>query len=301
MFLFEILFSLTNILLFQKSFTWSLISRRSRFRTGTRFFSRGADANGNVANFCETEQIIEFKDQVASHVQTRGSMPFLWTQTPCIKYMPKPKVQGSADQNKHSMKAHFHEQISLYGEQVIVNLINQVKYEGDLEKEFCKLVNSISMAMDEVHYEAFDFHKECSKMRYDRLIILSDQLGSYDFGYFHKPGGGSGGIAPPILKQKGVFRTNCMDCLDRTNVVQAYLAAENLAKILASLGVLNAPSVTELEGNSHFQNIYRNSWADHGNLIAVQYAGTGALKTDYTRTGVRTHWGVAQVCQYVMI
>ena len=247
-----------------------------------------------MANFCETEQIIEFKDQVASHVQTRGSMPFLWTQTPCIKYMPKPQVQGSADQNKHSMKAHFHEQISLYGEQVIVNLINQVKYEGDLEKEFRKLVNSISMAMDEVHYEAFDFHKECSKMRYDRLILLSDQLGSYDFGYFHKPGGGSGGVSP-ILKQKGVFRTNCMDCLDRTNVVQAYLAAENLAKILASLGVLNTPSVTELEGNSHFQNIYRNAWADHGNLIAVQYAGTGALKTDYTRTGVRTHWGVAQV------
>ena len=88
-----------------------------------------------------------------------------------------------------------------------------------------------------------------------------------------------------------------MDCLDRTNVVQAYLAAESLAKILASLGVLNAPSVTELEGNSHFQNIYRNAWADHGNLIAVQYAGTGALKTDYTRTGVRTHWGVAQVCR----
>ena len=40
--------------------------------------------------------------------------------------------------------------------------------------------------------------------------------------------------------------------------------------------------------------MYRNAWADHANLISVQYAGTGALKTDYTRTGVRTKFGLAQ-------
>ena len=34
-----------------------------------------------------------------------------------------------------------------------------------------------------------------------------------------------------------------------------------------------------------FNGIFRHTWADHANLIAVQYAGTGALKTDYTRTG----------------
>eukprot|EP00093_Oithona_nana_P000001 00001.XXX_890_156_1 [CDS] Oithona nana genome sequencing. len=85
-----------------------------------------------------------------------------------------------------------------------------------------------------------------------------------------------------------------MDCLDRTNVVQAFLAAENLANILSSWGILNTNSVQELEQNCDFQSIYRNSWADHANLISVQYAGTGALKTDYTRTGVRTHWGLLQ-------
>ena len=40
--------------LMQKSFLWALVSRRSRFQTGTRFFARGSDRNGNVANFCET-------------------------------------------------------------------------------------------------------------------------------------------------------------------------------------------------------------------------------------------------------
>ena len=31
--------------------------------------------------------------------------------------------------------------------------------------------------------------------------------------------------------------------------------------------------------------MFNQTWADHANLISVQYAGTGALKTDYTRTG----------------
>lgn len=34
-----------------------LISRRNRFRLGTRFKSRGIDENGNVSNFVETEQV----------------------------------------------------------------------------------------------------------------------------------------------------------------------------------------------------------------------------------------------------
>ena len=40
-----------------RNITLCLVSRRSRFRAGTRYFRRGADAAGHVANFNETEQI----------------------------------------------------------------------------------------------------------------------------------------------------------------------------------------------------------------------------------------------------
>ena len=68
-----------------------LISRRSRFRAGTRFTRRGADETGAVANYAESEQIIFVKRRgkeytcqaelldVHSHVQTRGSIPLLWS------------------------------------------------------------------------------------------------------------------------------------------------------------------------------------------------------------------------------
>lgn len=47
-----------------------------------------------------------------------------------------------------------------------------------------------------------------------------------------------------ICKQEGIFRVNCMDCLDRTNVVQAAIARvvmEQQARISEGLGqVLSA-------------------------------------------------------------
>lgn len=35
-------------------------------------------------------------------------------------------------------------------------------------------------------------------------------------------------------------------------------------------------------------------WADHADAISSQYSGTGALKTDFTRTGRRTKRGLLQ-------
>jgi hypothetical protein len=40
--------------------------------------------------------------------------------------------------------------------------------------------------------------------------------------------------------QEGVFRVNCVDCLDRTNVVQGLLGRHALEGLLAQLGVLSA-------------------------------------------------------------
>lgn len=44
-----------------QSFNWTIISRRCTARAGTRLHRRGIDKDGNVANFVETEQIVEFQ------------------------------------------------------------------------------------------------------------------------------------------------------------------------------------------------------------------------------------------------
>ncbi|CAJ0825622.1 10536_t:CDS:2, partial [Entrophospora sp. SA101] len=57
------------------------------------------------------------------------------------------------------------------------------------------------------------------------------------------------------------------------------------------LGVLSSKqSIDEISG---FMDLFRNVWADNANAVSLPYAGTGAQKTDYTRTGKRTKSGAA--------
>jgi hypothetical protein len=75
----------------------ALVSRRSRFRAGTRFFRRGIDHEGNVANFNETEQILLVEEPGGSagtyatrlsFVQIRGSIPLFWSEINNLRYKP---------------------------------------------------------------------------------------------------------------------------------------------------------------------------------------------------------------------
>ncbi|KAM9824281.1 phosphatidylinositol-3-phosphatase SAC1-A [Neosynchiropus ocellatus] len=267
-----------------KVFEWILISRRSCFRAGVRYYVRGIDSEGHAANFVETEQIVLYEGSKASFVQTRGSMPFYWSQRPNLKYKPKPVI-SSATSHMDGFQRHFDSQLLTYGKQTLLNLVNQKGSELPLEEAFAKMVSN--MNNDKINYIAFDFHKECSHMRWDRLQKLVDAVSvtQDEYGYFMV-----NAEDDVVLQQRGVFRSNCMDCLDRTNVIQSMLARRSLQSQLKRLGVLNVGQ--QIEEQTDFETIYKNAWADNANACAVQYAGTGALKTDFTRTGKRTHWGL---------
>uniref|UniRef100_A0A674ARW9 SAC1 like phosphatidylinositide phosphatase b n=1 Tax=Salmo trutta TaxID=8032 RepID=A0A674ARW9_SALTR len=254
-----------------KIFDWNIISRRSCFRAGVRYYVRGIDSEGHAANFVETEQIVQYSGGKASFVQTRGSIPFYWSQRPNL--------------NSSHLKQHFDSQIIIYGKQVILNLIDQKGSEKQLEQAFDKMVSSLGNGM--VKYIAFDFHKECSRMRWHRLQILVDMVTEMqdEYGYFLVDVDGN-----VLVQQEGMFRSNCMDCLDRTNVIQSLLARRSLQSQLERLGVLHMGQ--RIEDQADFEKIYKNAWADNANACAKQYAGTGALKTDFTRTGKRTQWGL---------
>ena len=69
-------------------------------------------------------------------------------------------------------------------------------------------------------YVAFDFHEVCKGNKYEHLNILLEKVKDdlIDYNYFLGDPDGNA-----IFIQKGIFRTNCIDCLDRTNVVQVIL------------------------------------------------------------------------------
>lgn len=81
----------------------------------------------------------------------------------------------------------------------------------------------------------------------------------------------------PICKQKSVFRVNCMDCLDRTNVVQTAIGKTILESQLVKLGLAPPYSPIPEQLKSPFMIL----WANNGDIISRQYAGTNALKVDF--------------------
>ncbi len=68
------------------------------------------------------------------------------------------------------------------------------------------------------------------------------------------------------------MRTNCTDCLDRTNSVQSYLGLEVLHYSLMDLGLNDKPNIV-----TRFEEMFKTMWVNNGNELSKMYAGTGAL------------------------
>jgi len=263
-----------------KGYHFTLVSRRNLNRAGTRYYVRGIDKDGNVANNVETEQIVEIsQDTFTSFVQVRGSIPLLWSQFPNLKYKPSVTFYGNEKDNSKYCETHFNQLLDKYGKVTIINLIDRKGSELKLGEAYENRVKNIK----DTRYIWFDFHKECKGMRYDKLSILMDQikqdLETYGFFYMSK--------GKVVKRQTGVFRTNCIDNLDRTNVVQSLLTRHSLANQITQLDI---PKDTFI--GTEFEYVFKNTWADHGDTISTQYSGTGALKNDFTRTGKRNFKGV---------
>jgi len=264
-----------------------LISRLSCKRAGTRYHTRGLDEFGNVANFVETEQVMQFKNHLSSFVQIRGSIPLFWDQAPDLSYNPAIKLQQR--NSSIGFQAHMENQINSYGNVICISLVNLKGVELALANEFekqHKLFNN-----PKVRYIAWDFHKECSGMRYSNIkkLISKIEEDMTQFGYFSY----NTDTCQVEREQTGVIRSNCKDCLDRTNVVMSVIAKLMLKRNLESLHLIK-PKQTINRVCPKLSYHFKLSWADNGDALSHMYAGTGALKADFTRTGKRTFYGLLQ-------
>ena len=271
-----------------KDFLLTLISRRSIKRAGLRYLRRGTDDDGCTANSVETEQILSVptfsttQDKIFSFTQIRGSIPLFFSQSP---YSLKPQVStwGSFETNAQAFKKHFLDLSSRYGDIYCDSLIDKHGTEakiGELYEQHAKALNEnggIDGKGKQLGFEWFDFHNVCRGMRFENVSKLMDSIEPF------MTSSGWVEISDDQVqrKQAGVLRTNCMDCLDRTNVVQSACARTALESQL-SMGSYNI----DLQ-NDPSTSWFNTLWADNGDAISRQYAGTAALKGDFTRTRKR--------------
>ncbi|KAH7388304.1 hypothetical protein KP509_16G069200 [Ceratopteris richardii] len=262
-----------------------LIARRCNRRLGTRMWRRGADLEGHVANFVETELIIKTGSHVASYVQVRGSIPLLWEQIVDLTYKPQPRLVH-IDQTGDALKRHFHDLIQRYGSILVIDLVNQQGSEEVLSFAFSKAMQTI---VDEnIRYIQFDFNRICGHVHFERLSILYEQLRDHweGQGFFLLD---SGEVAQ---LQHGVVRVNCVDCLDRTNITQSLLGRKALESILQKIHVFKEGEL--IADNKYLDHRFKELWATHGDDVSIQYSGTQALKGDFVRYGKRTLSGFLQ-------
>ncbi|KAH0583578.1 hypothetical protein H2248_009201 [Termitomyces sp. 'cryptogamus'] len=259
-----------------------IISRRSRYRAGLRYQRRGIDDDANVANFVETETIMRVNrlgvENIFAYVQLRGSIPLFWTQTGYgLKPSPLLATDRTHAQNLNVLRRHFDKSVALYGPHTLLNLAEQHGKEGAVTDAYRHYMQELDSP--DARYHEYDFHEETKGMKYENISKLVESMDKvFDTqGYLW--------ISDNIImsQQKGVWRVNCIDCLDRTNVVQSAFARHVLNKQLGAVALLNPQSETRTETDIVFNDV----WANNGDSISRAYAGTSALKGDFTRTGRR--------------
>ena len=271
----------------------TVIARRSRFFAGARFLKRGANDLGYVANDVETEQIVAdmtttsfhgpgqrlyANPNITSFLQHRGSIPLFWSQD-AAGMTPKPDIEIDLVDPFYSAAAlHFDNLFKRYGAPVyVLNLVKsreRTPRESKLLKEFTTAITYLNQFLPEdkkILYKAWDMSR-ASKARDQDVIGTLESIGEETIpitGFFKNGMDAESGLR----LQNGVVRTNCIDCLDRTNAAQFVIGKRALGHQLYALGIIDYPNV---EYDSDVVDLFTHMFHDHGDTIAVQY-GSSAL------------------------
>lgn len=245
-----------------------------------------------------------------SFIQLRGSVPVFFEQPGVQVGSHRIKISRSMEACYPAFERHLVSIIHDYGPNIyVLNLLGTKGDENELTgalRVLCE--NSPFYRKRQLNYFNFDYHNEMkinkgakSKV-WQKLTSSGFYDESFNGAFFYTripPSGGSsngadndsgfdsssmgGAFSPPQNRQpspeqqsvtqlqRNFVRTNCMDCLDRTNSVQSYLAAEEM--VWHQLKNL----VRESEYR-RFRDIFLSMWVLSGDHISKIYAGTGAIQ-----------------------
>ncbi|CAD8094946.1 unnamed protein product [Paramecium sonneborni] len=262
-----------------------LISRRETLRGGTRYNHRGLNIEGAAANTVETEQLIEFQEKLYCHLQIRGSVPVFWEQ---VGIRAISQITQNNEQTKMALTKHLMNLKKYFGSLLLVDLMSNDKpNETIISQTYKDMVSSIQIPQITLCH--IDFKQYCKNYKFEKLNPLLNQnkeiLIQQSYTKFQN--------GKLINIQNGVVRTNCLDCLDRTNVFQTKIAFFITNLILNDLGI-NIPkefrceTILDLSDQDKVHDLIKLIkilWGESGDNISRIYAGTNSSTTKIQMTG----------------
>lgn len=300
--------------------TAALVTRLACTRAGTRYNRRGLDAaTGVVANFSETTQLLYNNDNriVSSFRLIRGSIPRCWQQPANLTFKPSINVSAK-DRGHRELRLHLSRLSDLFGQQFVhcIDATSKSTFESPLSEAYAgafepcehKVPPSPSMgAASGTHDEAlpplcavytkFDVG---TVMKREKLYhLVQEQL----LALVERPvgldnDGSRAGLVPSVYighkdtdgswqqvdTQPGLFRVNCLDCLDRANLVQSMLCLHVAQRQVAACGKTETPEMSLVNATS---SALRGLWAGNGTALSALYAGSKPHFLDILVTGKR--------------
>lgn len=264
--------------------TLTILSRLSCRRAGTRFNSRGVDDDGHVANFVESETVLWHPSGLCfSYAQVRGSVPIFWEQaTGLLPNQQKIQITRSPEATQPAFDKHFEQLELTYGTVHILNLMSATRV-GEVEltaryqhhtqhSPLNRAIDSEGPSEHRLIQSHFDFHAETkgpSGYEAAGMVrrLIHDRADSFAYllcDTIDQPRGNSNRSEKPnkaqstvILEQQGVFRVNCLDCLDRTNLIQTILSQMAIELFLCHRSE---------RATADFWMRHSSIWADNGDV-----------------------------------
>ncbi|ESQ35070.1 hypothetical protein EUTSA_v10006841mg [Eutrema salsugineum] len=248
------------------------------------------------------------KIPITSIVQIRGSIPLFWSQETSV-FNPQPEIiLNKMDKNYAATKHHFENLRQRYGKPIIIlNLVKKGEKnhrETILGAEYAKVIKVINKPrkrkenrIKTVHFDLNKVYKRGADVAFECLCTVGRKALELTNLFFCQAPSGVGvqdvlndsffnnplpnqedideeALTPDIFKlQSGVLRTNCIDCLDRTNFAQYAHGLVALAHQLDTLGITGPPVV---DVNNPLAKALMEVYQKMGNTIALQYGGSDA-------------------------
>lgn len=196
----------------------------------------------------------------ASFVQIRGSVPLFWEQTSSLSINPTPQLTRQVDFALKAFTMHQTQLARYYGRVCYIDLLSTSKAgEHKLSSSLQGIIDQFNMGLQQnatllptgdistasvtsekkhVSLVQWDFHQQIKMSGFEEALArLVEHLRPYlqEFGYYcEKP---LYTERPAVQYQKGCVRTNCLDCLDRTNALQWFLCWSWIAQCLTERGL----------------------------------------------------------------
>ena len=254
---------------------------------------------------------------LSSAVQIRGSIPLVWTQE-TNPLNPKPDIVLQQNDPEYLMtKSHFDDLKIRYGNPVVaLNLIKSVERrprETILRTEYARTVDFLNAraAPDQsILFVHWDFNQHTARRGANVLSVITpilqaclEKTGIFccqsqekvpeataeaaadgEAGADAEAGAGAGEKLYTLYTypqvQSGVLRTNCIDCLDRTNVAQFAFGLVALGKQLKVLGITDSPDIdpgcgAALQLMAQYEAM--------GDVLSLQYGGSEAHSKFFQR------------------